>query len=135
MPVKSEIAVEAKPMTIEVLTFPDFPGLRSKLRLDVSLEPASNGVGKVLQHEYHLDVRHGADGRWLVPVAQSMESVIESALESGASPTLSIFESDAAMLNRLSSDAPPLHSAIVQHQINQTVPPQPLPPPARSSTL
>jgi len=131
MPFESEIpGFEVDPMPIiEILTFPESPRLNSKQWIAISLSPAANGIGKVLQHEYHLDVHEDAV-RWMVPIDPGMEHIIESALLNGESPTLAIFKANTGMLDRLKGTAPPLHSAIVQHQINQTVPPSPLPPPA-----
>jgi len=97
MPFESEIpGFEVDPMPIiEILTFPESPRLNSKQWIAISLSPAANGIGKVLQHEYHLDVHEDAV-RWMVPIDPGMEHIIESALLNGESPTLAILRQTPA---------------------------------------
>lgn len=126
-------------MPVEILKFPNYPGLKATLRVSDSISPSADGTGSTHCRDYDLNIvdetTPGQRKRALFPIEGDVDGTVKAALENGESPTLAIFEENTAMLDDLRGADPRVHAAIVQHQINQTVPPSPLPPPARPSSI
>lgn len=126
-------------MSVEILTFPEYPGLKASLRVADTLSPSEDGTGSVYRRDYDLHIvdetTPGLRKRAAFPIEADVDGTVKAALENGESPTLAIFEENTAMLDDLRATDPRVHAAIVQHQINHTVPSSPLPPPARSSSI
>lgn len=126
-------------MSVEILTFPEYPGLKASLRVADTLSPSEDRTGSVYRRDYDLHIvdetAPGLRKRTVFVIEEDVDETVKAALENGESPTLTIFQQNTAMLDDLRGASEPVHAAIVQHQINQTVPSSPLPPPARSSSI
>jgi len=121
---------ETESMVIETLNFSEHQDLRAYLCCNLSL--VKKGPGWVYKKEYYLVIRSPAseleNGRQKRFDIEGLDDFIEASLEAGGSPTLDVFLAHPSLLDKLGQTDSCVHSAIVQHQLNQTTPPSSLPP-------
>lgn len=136
MPVESEIlGFELDSMVVETIHFSEHQDLRAYLCCNLSM--VKKGPGWVYKKEYFLVIRSPEpEFRQKRFDIEGLDDFIETSLAAGGSPTLEVFLAHPSLLDELGRTDSCVHSAIVQHQLNQTVPPSSQPPsPACSSSL